>query len=95
MASPKTPEFPEASLPPLSATKKEVFQNKTNGPVIMMPTHRSYIDFLICSYIFLSYNIPLPHIAAGEDFLNMFLVRNLFRHSGAFFIRREFKDDEL
>ncbi|MDF1828251.1 MAG: hypothetical protein P1U39_08245 [Legionellaceae bacterium] len=28
MAAPKTPKFPEASFPPLSDTKKEVFQNK-------------------------------------------------------------------
>src|SRR5690606_4439385 len=60
-----------------------------------MPTHRSYIDFLITSYIFLAYKLPLPHIAAGEDFLNMFIVRNIFRYSGAFFIRRQFGDDPL
>jgi glycerol-3-phosphate O-acyltransferase len=30
-----------------------------------MPSHRSYIDFLIMSYILFAYNLPLPHIAAG------------------------------
>ena len=33
--------------------------------------------------------------AAGEDFLGILLVRWLFRHSGAFFIRRSFSGDEL
>ncbi|KAL0487536.1 glycerone phosphate O-acyltransferase [Acrasis kona] len=65
------------------------------GPLILIPTHRSYLDFLIISYIFFAYSIPVPHIAAGEDFLNMSVVRNIFRHSGAFFIRRQFGDDPL
>jgi glycerone phosphate O-acyltransferase len=65
------------------------------GPLVFIPTHRSYMDFLILSYIFFAYSIPVPHIAAGEDFLNMTVVRNLFRHSGAFFIRRQFGTDQL
>ena len=34
-------------------------------PVILMPNHRSYIDFLAISYILFTYDIPLPVIAAG------------------------------
>eukprot|EP00761_Pharyngomonas_kirbyi_P002199 gb/GECH01002203.1/.p1 GENE.gb/GECH01002203.1/~~gb/GECH01002203.1/.p1 ORF type:complete len:1156 (+),score=242.96 gb/GECH01002203.1/:1-3468(+) len=67
----------------------------TKTPVILMPTHRSYIDFLILSYIFFAYDLPIPHIAAGEDFLNIMIVNMIFRHSGAFFIRRAFGGDEL
>jgi len=32
---------------------------------------------------------------AGEDFLGIILVRWVFRHSGAFFLRRTFAGDEL
>lgn len=35
------------------------------NPVILMPNHRSYIDFLAISYIMFSYDIPIPVIAAG------------------------------
>uniref|UniRef100_A0A1A7WZS9 Uncharacterized protein n=1 Tax=Iconisemion striatum TaxID=60296 RepID=A0A1A7WZS9_9TELE len=35
------------------------------NPVILMPNHRSYIDFLVISYIMFSYDIPVPVIAAG------------------------------
>lgn len=35
------------------------------SPVILMPNHRSYIDFLAISYIMFSYDIPVPVIAAG------------------------------
>jgi glycerone phosphate O-acyltransferase len=46
-------------------------------------------------FIIIAYDLPLPHIASGEDFLGMSLIRNLFRYSGAFFIRRSFGNDEL
>lgn len=67
----------------------------SNGPVIYIPTHRSYIDFLIVSYVALACQLPIPYIAAGEDFLGIKGVRNMFRNSGAFFIRRSFAGDEL
>lgn len=34
-------------------------------PVILMPNHRSYIDFLIISYIMFTYDLSIPVIAAG------------------------------
>eukprot|EP01094_Clydonella_sp_ATCC50884_P002152 TRINITY_DN11657_c0_g1_i1.p1 TRINITY_DN11657_c0_g1~~TRINITY_DN11657_c0_g1_i1.p1 ORF type:complete len:1182 (-),score=509.15 TRINITY_DN11657_c0_g1_i1:235-3780(-) len=66
-----------------------------SAPIIIVPTHRSYIDFLLMSYIFFEHGLPLPRIAAGDDFLNMFFVRWLFRNSGAFFMRRSFAKDDL
>lgn len=35
------------------------------NPVILMPNHRSYMDFLAISYILFSHDIPVPLIAAG------------------------------
>ena len=61
---------------------------KENGPLIIIPTHRSYVDFLIMGYVFFGFGIKLPHIAAAEDFLNMAVVHILLRQSGAFFIKR-------
>lgn len=60
-----------------------------------MPSHRSYIDFLMMSYILWEYSLPLPHIAAGEDFLGIKYVCELLRAGGAFFLRRSFKGDLL
>lgn len=65
------------------------------GAVALVPTHRSYVDFLLISFVCFEYNIPLPHIAAGEDFLAVMFVNWIFRNAGAFFIRRSFKDDPL
>ena len=34
-------------------------------PILLMPTHRSYMDFLLVSYIFYDFDLPLPVIAAA------------------------------
>lgn len=74
---------------------KALREASKKGPILFVPTHRSYIDFLIVSYICFSEGLPVPCIMAGEDFLGVLLVRWLFRHSGAFFVRRSFSDDPL
>ena len=42
---------------------------KTKGPLIFIPTHKSYLDFMIASYIFYAFKIRCPHVAGAEDFL--------------------------
>ena len=34
-------------------------------PVLLMPSHRSYLDFLLMSYVNFHYDLPLPVIAAA------------------------------
>ncbi|XP_064411955.1 dihydroxyacetone phosphate acyltransferase isoform X1 [Latimeria chalumnae] len=64
-------------------------------PVVLLPSHRSYIDFLMLSYILYTYDIALPVIAAGMDFMGMKLIGEMLRMSGAFFIRRTFGGNKL
>ena len=74
--------------------KLKNLEKNSNGPVILIPTHRSYIDFLIVSYIFFAYKMKCPHIAAAEDFLSITLIHRLLRSSGAFFIKRKQLDND-
>ncbi|XP_004712263.1 dihydroxyacetone phosphate acyltransferase [Echinops telfairi] len=64
-------------------------------PVVLLPSHRSYIDFLILSFLLYNYDLPVPVIAAGMDFLGMKMVGELLRMSGAFFMRRTFGGNKL
>uniref|UniRef100_A0AAQ5ZG03 Phospholipid/glycerol acyltransferase domain-containing protein n=1 Tax=Amphiprion ocellaris TaxID=80972 RepID=A0AAQ5ZG03_AMPOC len=64
-------------------------------PVVLLPSHRSYMDFLLMSYILYTYDLALPVIAAGMDFMAMKFVGEMLRMSGAFFIRRSFGGDKL
>jgi glycerol-3-phosphate O-acyltransferase len=62
--------------------------------LILLPSHKSHMDYLILSQAFFRANLPVPLIAAGEN-LSFFPLGVLFRRSGAFFIRRKFKGDRL
>ncbi|KAM6914953.1 dihydroxyacetone phosphate acyltransferase [Xenentodon cancila] len=64
-------------------------------PVVLLPSHRSYMDFLLMSFILYTYDLALPVIAAGMDFMGMKVVGEMLRMSGAFFIRRSFGGDKL
>jgi len=60
------------------------------GPLILIPCHKSHLDYLILSYILYANNMPCPLIAAGKN-LSFWPIGPIFRSSGAFFIRRTFK----
>ncbi len=40
------------------------------SPVLLLPTHRSYMDFLIISYLFFFARVPVPSIAGQKAYLS-------------------------
>ncbi len=60
------------------------------GPLILIPCHKSHIDYLILSYELYQNNMPCPHIAAGKN-LSFWPMGPFFRAGGAFFLRRTFR----
>jgi len=56
-------------------------------PFVVIPCHRSHMDYLLIHYVFYYNNIQLPFIAAGAN-LSFWPLGPLFRNLGAFFIRR-------
>ncbi|MBN2496716.1 MAG: 1-acyl-sn-glycerol-3-phosphate acyltransferase [Deltaproteobacteria bacterium] len=64
------------------------------SPVVFCPSHKSHVDYLIISQMCLLHRVPLPHIAAGVN-LSFWPMGPIFRHSGAFFMRRSFKGNKL
>lgn len=66
---------------------KEIEKEK-RIPIVLLPTHRSYIDFLIVSYIFFLYKLKLPYIISDEALMNAYLIPFLIKSSGAFFFRQ-------
>ncbi len=63
-------------------------------PVVLVPSHRSHMDYLIMSYLMYYYGVVPPHIAAGAN-LSFFPLGHLFRRCGAFFLRRSFKGNPI
>ena len=63
-----------------------------NDAVVFMPTHKTYVDFMLVSLLCFDQNVTLPAIAAGSDFQNSKLMGEALRRCGAFYIRRSFGD---
>lgn len=64
------------------------------NPIVLVPMHRSHIDYLLISYIFYERNITFPHICAGIN-LNFWPAGRYIRKGGGFFIRRAFEGNRL
>ena len=66
----------------------------TQAPLILIPCHKSHLDYLLLPYVMFRNNMPCPHIAAGKN-LSFWPLGPIFRGGGAFFLRRTFKGAEL
>ncbi len=64
------------------------------GTLIYVPSHKSHIDYLILNYVLSEYHMHTPRVAAGKN-LAFWPMGHIFRKSGAFFIRRSFKNAKL
>ena len=64
------------------------------GTPVLVPCHRSHLDYLLMSSQCYEHDLVIPHIVAGEN-LAFFPVGPIFRRLGAFFIQRSFKGSKL
>ncbi len=62
-----------------------------DGLVVLTPTHRSYMDFVLCSYLPFAHpdlGIPIPHVAAAREFSHIPALGWLLEKNQAFYIER-------
>jgi glycerol-3-phosphate O-acyltransferase len=64
------------------------------GTVVLLPSHKSHVDYIVLTYVLYHHHLQLPLIAAGDN-LNFAPMGPILRRAGAFFIRRSFKGDRL
>ncbi|MCY0965924.1 glycerol-3-phosphate 1-O-acyltransferase PlsB [Parathalassolituus penaei] len=65
-----------------------------DNTIVYVPCHRSHIDYLLLSYVLYHNGLQIPQIAAGIN-LDLPIVGSILRRSGAFFMRRSFRDNRL
>ena len=64
---------------------------KDGDLVVLAPSHRSYMDFLVTSLLCFAHpglGLKLPKVAASDDFSHIPLVGPLLQAAGAFYIKR-------
>ncbi|MBJ20336.1 MAG: hypothetical protein GY910_19960 [bacterium] len=69
----------------------EIAEDAKRNPIVLVPSHRSYFDFLILSWLFYQNYLVPPHIAAREN-MAFGPFGFLFRRMGAFYLRKSFDD---
>jgi len=63
-------------------------------PIVICPSHKSHVDYLVMHYVLWTRGYTPPLVAAGAN-LSFFPLGSLFRRAGAFFLRRSFKGDVI
>ncbi|MFT3915690.1 MAG: 1-acyl-sn-glycerol-3-phosphate acyltransferase [Anaeromyxobacteraceae bacterium] len=63
-------------------------------PIVLCPSHKSHIDYLVLSWLLFDNGMTPPHIAAGIN-LAFWPFDGIARKGGAFFIRRTVKGDKI
>lgn len=64
------------------------------APLVLCPSHKSHVDYLILSYVLFERGVTPPHVAAGAN-LSFWPFGPIARRGGAFFLRRSFKGDKV
>ncbi len=68
----------------------KVKEASKDAPLILVPCHKSHLDYLLIPYVMYLNKMPPPHIAAGKN-LSFWPLGPILRTGGAFFLRRSFK----
>jgi glycerol-3-phosphate O-acyltransferase len=64
------------------------------APIVLCPSHKSHVDYLVLSWLLYEHGMTPPHVAAGIN-LAFWPFGAIARRGGAFFIRRKVKGDRL
>lgn len=65
-----------------------------DAPVVLCPSHKSHVDYLVLSWLLYEHGMTPPHIGAGIN-LAFWPFGHIARRGGAFFIRRKVKGDRI
>jgi dTDP-4-amino-4,6-dideoxygalactose transaminase/acyl-CoA-binding protein/nucleoside-diphosphate-sugar epimerase len=75
----------------IHALKRKLGHEYNRIHIILAPTHRSVLDFILISFVAFSLpetGLQIPMIAASDEFANIPIVGILARWAGAFFLSR-------
>ncbi|WP_242395592.1 1-acyl-sn-glycerol-3-phosphate acyltransferase [Anaeromyxobacter oryzisoli] len=65
-----------------------------DAPIVLCPSHKSHVDYLVLPWLLYENGMTPPHVAAGIN-LAFWPFGPLARKGGAFFIRRKVKGDRV
>ena len=72
----------------------EIRRLAADRPLVLTPSHKSHVDYMLLSWAFYEHGLIPPQVAAGIN-LAFWPFGSFARRAGAFFIRRSFKGDKI
>ncbi|KAI9265280.1 putative acyltransferase [Phascolomyces articulosus] len=68
---------------------------KNKQPLLLLPSHKSHIDYMVINYLMVRLGFQIPHTIAVENNNQSALFGSLLKSVGALYIRQEWGDDVL
>ncbi len=81
-------EHVSVDIPSFEAARRAAIDG---SPLVLVPNHRSYLDFVLCSYLCFArpdLDIPIPWVAAAIEFGRIPLLGRVLSALHAFYLRR-------
>ena len=73
---------------------ERVRQAQREGVAVLVPCHRSHLDYMLLSSLLHEHDIVIPHVVAGEN-LSFFPLGAVLRRVGAVFIKRTWRGERV
>jgi glycerol-3-phosphate O-acyltransferase len=73
---------------------ERAMRGSQGAPIVLCPSHKSHIDYLVLSWALWHRGYQAPLVAAGSN-LSFFPLGPFLRRCGAFFLRRTFGGDKV
>jgi glycerol-3-phosphate O-acyltransferase len=64
------------------------------GTAILVPCHKSHLDYVLLSWVFFKHDLIVPHVVAGMN-LAIWPLSLILRGAGGFFIKRSFTGERI
>lgn len=62
--------------------------SRDDRPLVFLPLHKSHMDYILLTFVLVTCDIKVPHVAAGDN-LRIPFFSWILRHLGGFFIKRK------
>lgn len=62
--------------------------SRDERPIVFLPLHKSHMDYILLTFVLVTCDIRVPHVAAGDN-LRIPFFSWILRHLGGFFIKRK------
>ena len=73
---------------------ENIRQATREGVAVLVPSHRSHLDYVLLSSLLHRNDVVIPHVIAGDN-LSFFPLGFFFRRLGAIFIKRTFRGERI